>query len=106
MRLSRKVQIGVYLHQIVIYRAFDGPLPASDNLPMQDNLSLDLPEMPDPRAHTGPSTDDANQASAASHAPLAERLRPRTLDEVVGQDHLLALASRCAWPSSPASHIP
>src|SRR5258705_13987548 len=27
------------------------------------------------------------------HAPLALRLRPRTLDEVVGQDHLLAPGS-------------
>lgn len=26
----------------------------------------------------------------ASHAPLAERMRPTTIDEVVGQDHLLA----------------
>src|SRR4249920_1840372 len=30
----------------------------------------------------------ADDASAA-HAPLAVRMRPRTLDEVVGQDHLL-----------------
>ncbi len=28
-------------------------------------------------------------APAAPHAPLAERLRPRTLDDVVGQSHLL-----------------
>jgi putative ATPase len=32
----------------------------------------------------------AAQAAAAANAPLAERLRPRTLDEVVGQRHLLA----------------
>ena len=38
--------------------------------------------------------------------PLAERLRPRTLDEVVGQRHLLgARARRCAARSSPASCI-
>src|SRR5271170_4368733 len=30
-------------------------------------------------------------ATPAKHAPLAERMRPRTLDEYVGQDHLLAL---------------
>ena len=53
---------------------------------MQDNLSLDLPEHPDRRAHAKPGADDS---AAASQAPLAERLRPRTLDEVVGQDHLL-----------------
>ena len=29
-------------------------------------------------------------ASSLSHAPLAERMRPRTLDEFVGQEHLLA----------------
>ncbi len=36
--------------------------------------------------------DDAGPAAAAvaDDAPLAERLRPRTLDEVVGQRHLLA----------------
>ncbi|MCX7628597.1 MAG: AAA family ATPase, partial [Methylophilaceae bacterium] len=27
--------------------------------------------------------------TAEPHAPLAERMRPRTLDEVVGQSHLL-----------------
>jgi putative ATPase len=33
---------------------------------------------------------DAGQKRAAAHAPLAERMRPTCLDEVVGQDHLLA----------------
>lgn len=32
----------------------------------------------------------APAGASASGAPLAERLRPRTIDEVVGQDHLLA----------------
>jgi putative ATPase len=51
--------------------------------------------------HNGPAMsgslfddDDGNAAptaaGAAAHAPLAERLRPRTLDEVIGQRHLLA----------------
>ncbi len=30
-----------------------------------------------------------NPARARAHQPLADRLRPRTLDELVGQDHLL-----------------
>jgi len=30
-----------------------------------------------------------NSANASSHQPLAERLRPRTLGEVIGQQHLL-----------------
>ena len=34
--------------------------------------------------------DDAQQQAAARVAPLAVRMRPRTLDEVVGQRHLLA----------------
>ncbi len=33
--------------------------------------------------------DTLFSANAAKHAPLAERIRPRTLDEFVGQDHLL-----------------
>jgi putative ATPase len=33
--------------------------------------------------------DDAAPAGAVPAAPLAERLRPRTLDEVIGQKHLL-----------------
>lgn len=34
--------------------------------------------------------NDLFQSQALSSAPLAERLRPRTLDQVVGQSHLLA----------------
>ena len=34
--------------------------------------------------------DAAGEAQAAAGAPLAVRMRPRTLDEVVGQEHLLA----------------
>ncbi|HVF04774.1 MAG TPA: replication-associated recombination protein A, partial [Frankiaceae bacterium] len=33
--------------------------------------------------------DDARERAEARVAPLAVRLRPRTLDEVVGQAHLL-----------------
>jgi putative ATPase len=36
------------------------------------------------------TTADTFVANNASAAPLAERMRPRTLDEVVGQQHLLA----------------
>ena len=42
---------------------------------------------------TPPPTDDLFSAAAKEHlassAPLAERLRPRSLDDVVGQEHLL-----------------
>jgi len=39
--------------------------------------------------------------TAASHIPLAERLRPRTLGEVIGQQHLLGegMALRLAFES-------
>jgi Holliday junction resolvasome RuvABC ATP-dependent DNA helicase subunit len=35
------------------------------------------------------ATDDLFSADTLADAPLAERLRPRQLDEVVGQSHLL-----------------
>ena len=34
-------------------------------------------------------SDDLFAASEPRHAPLAEQLRPRTPDEVIGQQHLL-----------------
>src|SRR6266700_3872811 len=43
------------------------------------------------RAETGQSEslfDEAEQAAASAAAPLAVRMRPRTLDEVIGQQHL------------------
>ena len=42
----------------------------------------------------------AGQKRAAAHAPLAERMRPTCLDEVVGQDHLLAPESLLRRESS------
>ena len=52
---------------------------------MQDSLSLDLPDPSGGAAGAHPATPPAPGLGA----PLAERLRPRTIDEVVGQDHLL-----------------
>jgi putative ATPase len=48
--------------------------------------------------YTGPGGDDASSGgtlagNAHSSAPLAVRMRPRTLDELVGQQHLLAAGS-------------
>lgn len=48
---------------------------------MQESLSLDLPEPSGSSAGVSPQ--------AAPGAPLAERLRPHQLDEVIGQAHLL-----------------
>ena len=54
---------------------------------MQESLSLDLP---DPTGGTGAAGFRSGIPEAPGlGAPLAERLRPRTIDEVVGQDHLL-----------------
>jgi putative ATPase len=53
---------------------------------MQDSLSLDLPA-PSPDPSRGSTSAGLGEASA--HAPLAERLRPRSLAEVIGQGHLL-----------------
>jgi putative ATPase len=47
-----------------------------------------------------PSSLELPFADSSGAAPLAERLRPKSLDEVIGQQHLLGPASRCASPSS------
>lgn len=41
-------------------------------------------------ASTGLNSDASAYFHPGAHAPLAVRMRPRNLDEVVGQDHLLA----------------
>ncbi len=56
---------------------------------MQESLTLDLPDPSKGAGSAGSHSAQANESALG--APLAERLRPRTLDEVVGQDHLLGL---------------
>lgn len=58
------------------------------------------------------STSRARCARSASRAPLAVRMRPRTIDEVLGQEHLLTpgaplrvLAGENAGPAGPSSVI-
>lgn len=58
------------------------------------------------------STPRAHSARSASRAPLAVRMRPRTIDEVLGQEHLLTpgaplrvLAGENAGPAGPSSVI-
>ena len=41
-------------------------------------------------AEPQPQTPSATATSAHAHSPLAARMRPRTLDEYVGQQHILA----------------
>lgn len=45
--------------------------------------------MSDLFGHDAPELKKSPPSSANSHAPLAERLRPQSLQEVIGQDHLL-----------------
>ena len=59
-----------------------------------------------------PSAPRAYSARSASRAPLAVRMRPRTIDEVLGQEHLLTpgsplrvLAGENAGPAGPSSVI-
>jgi putative ATPase len=49
-------------------------------MPPDDSLNLFPPEAPG-SANVG--------GEAGAHAPLADRMRPRTLDELIGQDQLL-----------------
>ena len=58
------------------------------------------------------SAPRARSARSASRAPLAVRMRPRTIDEVLGQEHLLTpgaplrvLAGENAGPAGPSSVI-
>ena len=58
------------------------------------------------------SASRAHSARSASRAPLAVRMRPRTIDEVLGQEHLLTpgaplhvLAGENAGPAGPSSVI-
>jgi putative ATPase len=53
-------------------------------MPQQDGLFDD-----GPAPASGSAPHGGSAAAPLAHAPLAERLRPRTLDEVIGQAHLL-----------------
>jgi putative ATPase len=55
-----------------------------------DDVGLFEIDPPQPRAAAGDATGGEAFASPREDAPLAVRMRPRTLDELVGQDHLLA----------------
>ncbi|MBM3889251.1 MAG: AAA family ATPase, partial [Verrucomicrobia bacterium] len=42
-----------------------------------------------PSANVGPPSDRSGAAPSARPEPLATRMRPRTLDELAGQSHIL-----------------
>ena len=86
---------------------------------MADSLfDLELPDDGDrvsligAPASSRPSASRARSARSASRAPLAVRMRPRTIDEVLGQEHLLTpgsplrvLAGENAGQAGPSSVI-
>lgn len=89
---------------------------------MADSLfDLELPDDGDRVSLIGASAEEpssraaasrAHSARSASRAPLAVRMRPRTIDEVLGQEHLLTpgaplrvLAGENAGPAGPSSVI-
>lgn len=89
---------------------------------MADSLfDLELPDDGDRVSLIGASSEEpssrasasrAHSSRSASRAPLAVRMRPRTIDEVLGQDHLLTpgaplrvLAGENAGPAGPSSVI-
>ena len=89
---------------------------------MADSLfDLELPDDGDRVSLIGASTEGpssrasasrAHSSRSASRAPLAVRMRPRTIDEVLGQEHLLTpgsplrvLAGENAGPAGPSSVI-
>ena len=85
---------------------------------MADSLfDLELPDDGDRVSLIGapaeePASSRAHSSRSASRAPLAVRMRPRTIDEVLGQDHLLTpgaplrvLAGENAGPAGPSSVI-
>lgn len=84
---------------------------------MADSLfDLELPDDGDRVSLIGAPAEEpssrAHSSRSASRAPLAVRMRPRTIDEVLGQDHLLTpgaplrvLAGENAGPAGPSSVI-
>ncbi|KAL6347177.1 hypothetical protein AAG906_012758 [Vitis piasezkii] len=55
------------------------------NPPQIQKQHCDMPSLPSP-----PSKRLRLEAANSPHQPLSERMRPRTVDDVVGQDHLLS----------------
>ena len=80
-----------------------------------DEERVSLIGAPAEETETSPSRVSASCARStrsASRAPLAVRMRPRTIDEVLGQEHLLTpgsplrvLAGESAGPAGPSSVI-
>jgi putative ATPase len=75
-------------------------VPAGSVADVEEGLDLDLFDSPPKEQHPGA------KERVSAHAPLAVRMRPATLDEVVGQDHLLGTGAplrRLVEGAAPAS---
>ncbi|KFK36362.1 hypothetical protein AALP_AA4G113500 [Arabis alpina] len=48
----------------------------------------------------------SSSSSSPSHQPLSERMRPRTLDDVIGQDHLLSSSTSLLRSAANSNRIP
>jgi putative ATPase len=71
--------LSIALRYILFYPAARLSVQLSRFRPIRGSMAdLFADDLPPPRSETAPATS----------APLAERLRPRSLDEVVGQEHL------------------
>ena len=79
--------------------------------PRPSSARTDPPRRPDdggpPNLRGWPEGDDLFHAAAAerlaARAPLADRLRPTRLDDIVGQPHLLGPVRRCGRSSRPTA---
>ncbi|ONI74929.1 AAA family ATPase [Actinosynnema sp. ALI-1.44] len=69
-------------------------------------FDVSQPTEPEYSVPSGAPAHPGSAASVAANAPLAVRMRPQSLDEVVGQDHLLGAGSplrRLVEGAAPAS---
>ncbi|HEY0755812.1 MAG TPA: replication-associated recombination protein A [Ktedonobacteraceae bacterium] len=76
---------------------------------MPDQVSLfgeeNLPPARQSASHKESATPPTTSPNASGGEPLAARMRPRTLDEIIGQEHLLA-PGRMLRRSIEGDHIP
>lgn len=85
-----------------------------DDAGAEPGILRDTSEDPAPEASTSVSTGRKSTASGSQRGPLAVRMRPKNLDEVVGQQHLLgqgsplrqlAAGAAAGGPAGPSSLV-
>ena len=60
--------------------------PGADSVPAPGEMEVEEPSKPDDARHTAEDGKVAKRTKTQRAAPLAERMRPQTLDDVCGQD--------------------